>query len=218
MKRAFTLIEVILALAITVIIGGILAASLWATTKASRSAEAASNEFRQTMTTADILETELENCVPATGQLEGPFEGLSDDVQFYTAGPEPKAIVQGGVRGIEYTAVAASGSTGQNLVRRVTSNLLAQVTLTPPDQVICQNVDTIEFWYYDGTDWQDSWDSTQLNNTLPMAIKFTLTLCLRSRGMRARSTTRIVPLSCFNPSSSTTATTGSTGTTGTGGN
>ncbi len=37
MKRAFTLIEVILALAITVIIGGILAASLWATTKASRS-------------------------------------------------------------------------------------------------------------------------------------------------------------------------------------
>ncbi len=211
MKRGFTLIEVVLALAITVIIGGILAASLWATTKAGRSAEASANEFRQTMTTADIIQSELENCLPATGQLQGPFEGLSDDIQFYTSGPEPRASVQGDVRGIEYTTVAASGSTGQNLVRRVTSNLLAQVTLTPPDQVICQNVDTLEFWYYDGSDWQDSWDSTLLNNTLPMAVKFTLTLLPEKRGDPARSTTRIVPIACYNPSSSTTSTTSGTG-------
>jgi general secretion pathway protein J len=205
MKRAFTLIEVILALAITVIIGGILAASLWTTSRASRSAEASLNEFRQTMTTADVIQAELENCAPPTGQLQGPFEGLSDDIIFYTAGPEPKAIVQGGVREVEYTTAPSSGTPGQNLVRRVTSNLLAQVTVTPPDEIICQNVDSIEFWYYDGTDWQDSWDSTQMNNALPVAIRFTLTLLPEKEGQPVRTTTRIVPLSCWNPSLSATA-------------
>ncbi|MGN6368719.1 MAG: type II secretion system protein GspJ [Phycisphaerae bacterium] len=212
MTRAFTLIEVILALAITVIIGGILAASLVATNKASRSAEASMNEFRQTMTTADLIQAELENCLPPTGQLQGPFYGTTDDLIFYTSGPEPKAVVQGDVHEVEYTTAPSSGTPGLNLVRRVTSNLLAQTVITPPDQVVCQDVDQIEFWYYDGNDWLDTWDSTQENNALPMAVRFTLTLLPAKQGDPPRTTTRIVPFSCYNPSLSTdSSTTGGNG-------
>ncbi|HUO07382.1 MAG TPA: type II secretion system protein GspJ [Phycisphaerae bacterium] len=208
MKRAFTLIEVLLALGITVIIGAILAASLWTATKASRTADAAVEEYRQTSTVGDILEREIANCLPPTGQLAGPFEGLSDDIQFFTTGPEPKASVQGDIRGIEYTTAASSGNTtGQTLIRRVTTNLLAQVAVTPPDQPICTGVNTLEFWYYDGTEWQDSWDSTQTNNTLPMAVKFTLTLLPAKQGGQPLTTTRIVPLSCYNPSASSSSST-----------
>jgi general secretion pathway protein J len=205
MRRAFTLIEVLLALGITVIIGAVLAASLWATTKASRSAEAAVEESRQTSTTGDIMEREIANCLPPTGQLAGPFVGTTDDLMFYTTGPEPKAVVQGDIRGIEYTTAPGQGNNnGMCVVRRVQSNLLAQVINTPPDEVICQNVDSLEFWYYDGNEWQDSWDSTQQNNALPIAVRFTLTLATTTRGQTARTTTRIIPFSCYNPQTSTT--------------
>jgi hypothetical protein len=132
---------------------------------------------------------------------------------FYAFGPEPKATVQGDVRQVEYTTAPSttSSSQGQNLIRRVASNLLAQVTTTPPDQVVCQNVDSIEFWYYDGTTWQDTWDSTQMNNSLPMAIRFTLNLLPEKQGQPDRTTTRIIPLSCYNPAASSSSSSSTTG-------
>jgi len=206
-RRGFTLIEVLIALALTVIVASALASSLWVAFKARRSANAAIEESRQTSTTGDVLAREIAGCLPPTGRLAGPFEGVADDIQFFTTGPEPKATVQGDIRGIEYTTVPGTNN-GQNLVRRVTSNLLAQVVVTPPDEVLCQNVDSLEFWYYDGTDWQDSWDSTTASpaNTLPVAVKFTLTLLPASPGAQPQTTTRIIALSCYKPQNQTAPT------------
>lgn len=60
------------------------------------------------------------------------------------------------------------------LVRRVTRQLLAQVTPEPPYQIIARHVQTFRVRLYDGVDWLDTWDSTTTENTLPQAIEVTL--------------------------------------------
>ena len=85
--------------------------------------------------------------------------------------------MQGDVREIVFLLVPdPTASGGQMLVRRVYTNLLAQAIVTPPDQPICHNVQSIAFSYFDGVTWTDTWDSTQLSNTLPIGVQITLTL------------------------------------------
>ncbi len=131
------------------------------------------------------------------GILIGPFEGAVDTVNFCTSGPEPEADLQGDVREVVFLLVPdPNASGGQMLVRRVYTNLLAQPILTPPDVVVCRNVQSIAFSYYDGTQWGDTWDSTQQSNALPLGVQITLTLAPTLAGGQAQQTVRLVRLSC----------------------
>ena len=44
----------------------------------------------------------------------------------------------------------------------------------PEEEILCRNVRSFEMKYYDGSAWQDDWDSTTLNNALPLAVSFTI--------------------------------------------
>ena len=65
------------------------------------------------------------------------------------------------------------------LVRRVRRNLTAQ---NPPDvdeEIICRGVSSFKLEYFDGSQWQTTWDSTENtdannNNALPAAVRVTL--------------------------------------------
>jgi hypothetical protein len=71
---------------------------------------------------------------------------------------------------------------GQDLFRSVARNLLPLTQDQTDDQFLMSGVDAITFQYYNGTVWQDTWDSTQvdsvtgLTNNLPTAIKLELNL------------------------------------------
>ena len=69
-----------------------------------------------------------------------------------------------------------NGSQQQVLVRRVTTNLLSPVTPEPYEEVVCRGVRAVNIRYHDGLLWQDSWDSTQLENNIPTAVELTLEL------------------------------------------
>ncbi len=62
---------------------------------------------------------------------------------------------------------------GRDLIRGVTRNLLDSTgALAPEPQTLLQDVQTLQFSYYDGTNWNDTW-STTLSN-IPIAIKVSI--------------------------------------------
>ena len=68
----------------------------------------------------------------------------------------------GNVKSVEL-AVESSGS-DHVLVRRVVRNLMAQNPPNPDEEVICRGVSAFHLEYFDGSEWQSSWDSTEITN------------------------------------------------------
>jgi uncharacterized membrane protein YgcG len=67
--------------------------------------------------------------------------------------------------------IQEEASKGLFLVRTVTRNLLPSTTEDSKSEVLLSGIDLIEFSYYDGEEWAESWDSSSEENALPKAIK-----------------------------------------------
>ena len=200
-SRGFTLLEMVLAMAITVVVVTALSESMYIAYHARDTAMAAVEQPKATELAGDIIFREMSVALPPTGQLAGPFEGVSDTVDFFISGPEPKDPIQGDIRHIEYALEndPTPGSKGQVLVRRVWTNLLAQVVPDPTEQVLAHGVTDWQIQYWDGTRWNPSWDSTTYSpNTLPLAVEVTLELQPLTQNGPVRHTTIMIPLACAN--------------------
>jgi hypothetical protein len=69
------------------------------------------------------------------------------------------------------------GTSGEySLVRKVTSNLTSEQAVQPDEEVLCRGVTGLTLQYFDGTEWNTTWDSTVEDNTLPAAVQITLNL------------------------------------------
>jgi hypothetical protein len=91
---------------------------------------------------------------------------------------------------IDYLLAApTNGSTGpgMDLIRAVTRNLLPMSQPAQPDEqhAILSGVQSLMFLYYDGTQWDKVWDTTQQTN-LPLAIKVQIHMAA-ARGASAAS-------------------------------
>ena len=64
---------------------------------------------------------------------------------------------------------------GMDLYRAVTRNLLSQTQDPPVQQRLIGGVQGLVFYFYDGEQWLDSWDSVAQTN-LPLAIKVQIQL------------------------------------------
>jgi hypothetical protein len=65
-------------------------------------------------------------------------------------------------------------SSGKDLVRSITRNLLAPTTPDVEDQLMMSGVQSVEFSCFDGLQWSDTWDTTGLtsvNTNLPVAVR-----------------------------------------------
>lgn len=80
------------------------------------------------------------------------------------------------IQQVSYVLVQSTNATpGKDLVRCVTRNLLPSDTPDlPSQQRLISGIETFAFFYYDGFQWQTFWDSTQMTNALPLAIKVTI--------------------------------------------
>jgi len=223
---AFTLLELLVALAMAAIIAGSLYSALRIGFRARTSAEAAVEPIRTAEMATSVLRSDFECAVRATGTLAGPFVGTdttgdgglaADAVSFYTLGNPADADflaslavtqgnqqgggggVKGAMNGTTSNAVPAearkveiglvsypgpNNSSEQCLVRRVTTNLLSQVAVDGDEEVLCRGVRAVNFRYFDGTTWQDSWDSTQINNNIPTAVEMIVELGLPAVDLR----------------------------------
>lgn len=65
---------------------------------------------------------------------------------------------------------------GKELVRAATRNLLAVNTNDLTELPLLDGVKTLEYLFYDGTQWTNAWDSTVASPALPQAIKLVITM------------------------------------------
>ena len=185
--RAFTLIELMLAISIMCIIlvaiNGVFFTALRLRNTAVNSLEA-SLPVEQALS---IMEQDLSNLVGSTntnGVFFGPFQttnptnALPNQVgpDFYTSGGELDGVKPWNCgQKIDYVLSAPTNGVrgpGMDLIRAVTRNLLPISPPTQPEEqhAILSGVQSLIFFYYDGTQWDQTWDTTQQTN-LPLAIK-----------------------------------------------
>lgn len=189
-RRAFTLMEVMLALAVTAIVLVAINAVFFTAMHLRESATYAVEESLPIEQTLSTLRRDLEGAMaPATdGILSGDFKvgdvssvGLNQpvDIELYTTTGalhenEPWSEVQKVT--YELRPSGDRSVPGNDLIRSVTRNLLATVTPQPDDRWMMGGVQSIEFSCYDGSQWRTYWDTTSTDTNLPSAVRVTLRL------------------------------------------
>lgn len=69
-----------------------------------------------------------------------------------------------------------TAAVGMDLFRVLNRNLLSATTETPEEQWLMSGVERVQFSFYDGTQWKNSWNSTNDLTLLPRAIKLEMVL------------------------------------------
>ena len=178
-RRAFTLLELLLAISLTAVVAGSVLAMLRMGFTARRVTADAAGQTRSLTVALDQITRTMQGALPPVGILAGAFVGEdggadgSDAVSFYTS-IDPRGTQWGDIAKVEYRV---QDDLGQScLVRICTRNLLS--TRTPEEQtdVLCRKVSALNLRYFDGTDWYDTWDSAEQANALPTAVELELTL------------------------------------------
>jgi len=129
----------------------------------------------------------------------GGGNGEIDDVTFFTTADAPQHIDGNGeIKFVELTIETPAGSNVPCLVRHVTSNLLTELPIQWDDEILCRNVTAFTMQYFDGSNWNPDWDSTQLDNTIPVAVQIAMTIQrpLDNGQMHPITFTRVFVLPC----------------------
>jgi len=205
-QPAFTLLEVLVAVAIVGMISAGLAASMHVAFKARRSATEGADSVRAVRVTLDFIGRDLQNALPPGGSFAGSFTGEDSivsgedaDTVSFAHSADPARSLEGASdiervslvvihssdieadapRDAQLNADTAAVSGDENdtvLVRRVTRRLLASVADAPADQVLCRGVRGFNLRYFDGSQWSNSWSSSTRENALPVAVEVTLSM------------------------------------------
>jgi prepilin-type N-terminal cleavage/methylation domain-containing protein len=134
----------------------------------------------------------------------------SDDLQFSTVDHDepvdPNDPLSEGIRTVEF--LIRTDMNPPALVRRVTRNVLTTNQNDYQDEILCRNVRGFTCKYFDGSQWQTDWDSTQYASqygdayALPMAVSVEIDIDDPRANVRpgeqrpVRAVTRIVPIPC----------------------
>ncbi len=210
-RPGFTVVELLVAMAMAAVLSGVLYQSLRAAFKAQSAATNSLEASRTAALAMDLLGNDLSNTMQpgSASVLAGTFEGTSNtdgrgnpaaDLVFYTntyAPDHPDG--NGEIKEVELT-VESRQNGQQDLVRRVSGNLLSEQGVTPDEETVCRNVLGFSLRYYTGSDWVTTWDSTQEDNTIPAAVEVTLQLQRQGADASSQnqpvSVVRVFPLAC----------------------
>ena len=192
--RAFTLLEVLVATVMIAILAVSLYGMLHTGIQIQRSATGSLAQARKVSLLMEILRQDVASILPPGGVLKGPFtgqslvDGVNDAMMFYNtaqAVPDPNwtgNILEpvGDVQKVEIYCQPAEDGKSQLLLRRVTRNLLSPTMIEQQPEVLCPGIATFNLRYFNGTAWQNIWDSTAQDNNLPAAIEVSLQLADKS--------------------------------------
>ncbi len=226
--HAFTLLELLVAMTLMVATAACLYTALYTGFRAQRSALAAVEPELAAINAIELVKQDLCGAVPPDGVLADSFIGTdaagsqgveADDLLFYTthiyASEEEPA---GGVGKIELLLEkdAESDSGTYRLLRRTTTNLLPPRTAAYEEQILCRDVVSLNFRYYDGNDWVDQWDSTVDANSLPRAVEIDIQLAHKTsehaKAIQKRRLIQSFVIPCESAPPQTTTTTSGSGT------
>jgi type II secretion system protein J len=169
-----------------------------------------------------IIKRDLANLVPPSGPLTGQLQstpttnaiaGVNGPIFYCASGSIDEINPWPDVQKVAFTLVQSTNRfEGYDLVRVVDRNVLAPTPSQPVSQKLMGGVDQIAFQFFDGSQWQNTWDSTLQTPSLPKAIKMQIQL-LQDRSLRASTQTPIeivVPVMVEARTNSTTTSTNST--------
>jgi type II secretion system protein J len=202
--RAFTLIEMLLAVAICAIvlvaINGVFATAVRLRDKTSEAIE----ESLPLNRASEMMRRDLQGTVGPGGFLAGDFKcgaqamgaamGLSGEagsagLDFFTAtGAINDKAPWGDIQEVFYELKAPTdrSQTGMDLVRCINRNILATTTQTPEIQWLMGNVQNLQFDCYDGSQWRNTWDTSTGDTNLPVAVRIRVQLVAK-QGEAARN-------------------------------
>jgi type II secretion system protein J len=206
-RRAFTLLELLLAVLVFAIVLAAIHTVFFSAFKLRKKTTDAIERSLPLQQTLAIMKRDILNLTPPGGTLSGALQstptittnatGVSlsgalnrqSGPQFFTAvGIVDDNAPWGELERVSYYLAAPTNNTpGMDLYRSAARNLLPVTQDQTDDQFLMGGVEAINFQYYDGTSWQDTWDSTEvdtltgLTNNLPFAIKVQLQLYNENR-------------------------------------
>lgn len=181
-RRAFTLIELVVAMSMVAILSVSLFAAMRVAFKAQSRSEAAIEPIRTADLAMELIGQDIQNIPPistlayaftATDGVESRGHEGDNLVFFTTAEARQLEAANGDIKRVEL-AITTSPDGESLLVRRVTRNLFTNVTPEPDEEIVCRGVYGLNVRYFDGTDWQETWDAEQQGGLLPKAVEVTL--------------------------------------------
>jgi prepilin-type N-terminal cleavage/methylation domain-containing protein len=237
--KAFTLLELLVAMTLMVVTAACLYTALYTGFKAKRSAQSAVEPTTLAISAIELIKQDTYGVLPPTGTLAGAFVGTNaqdtkgmdtDSLSFYTthiyAGNDQ---LVGGLGKIELLLEEDNDedidSTGGSrtaptyrLVRKVTTNLLSPKTVEPEEHVLCRNVKSLNLRYYDEENgWLNEWDSSNDANSLPLAVEIDIQVLRKGTSNDAEYQTRnltqcfSIPCGGSQPESQTSSSTAASG-------
>ncbi|HWD94598.1 MAG TPA: type II secretion system protein GspJ [Verrucomicrobiae bacterium] len=182
----FTLIEVLLALGVCAIVLVAISSIFAGALRLQEHAAANLDQSLPIERAMNLMRRDLKNAVPPGGLLAGPMQSGSllggvdanDGIQIYTTTGlmtpnTPWSEIQKITYGLQAPADSTNG--GKDLIRTVTRNLLSTTTEDEDDQFLASGVQSLNFSYFDGQNWLDTWDDTVETN-LPVAVRVSVQL------------------------------------------
>ncbi len=184
--RGFSLLEMLVAMALTSMLAGTLYAALQVAFKGREATERALSRAPRAHAALSIMRADLGAAAGPRGLLAGEFMGYdgvgdngeaSDAVLLHAfATVQSPAPVPSPFERVQY-GLATDEETGERvLVRSAVRNLLAPEEPEPTEEVVCRRVEAFDVRYFDGTSWFESWDSAAMGEALPLAVEVELTL------------------------------------------
>jgi type II secretion system protein J len=178
---AFTLIEVLLAVMVFSIVLTAIHTVFYSAIHLRNKAVESVDKALPLNRAIDIMRRDLAGIVRPGGTLFGDFITSAAQANgtnqlrpgFYTATAHLGDLGTGSdVQKVNYyLAVPTNQTTGKDLCRAVTRNLLPVMQEDIKEQRLLSGVDNLVLLYYDGLQWQESWDSTLDPTPLPYAVK-----------------------------------------------
>lgn len=133
-----------------------------------------------------IIKKDLKGIVPTGGTMMGQFicdstgNSRLGRLDFNTTtGTILSNSYWGDIQTVSYylkepDSLDSTNTLGMDLIRGVTRNQLPVLTSEIEETPLLQGVDSLEFEFYDGTEWKTSWDSSTADPVMPVAVRVTL--------------------------------------------
>ncbi len=184
----FTLLEMLLAVAVSGAVVAAVYGTLSAAVRARDTARAAVGQDRALRSAIDTVRRDLQAAPRPGGVLAGTFLGSdnadADEVSFTTTNPYRSTpdrladMINVRLQRADDDGQGLEGDEvrGRMLVREVTTNLLAASTPEPMREVLLRGVRSFDARYVADGAWVDDYDSTQYGNVLPRAAELVIVM------------------------------------------
>jgi type II secretion system protein J len=181
-NSAFTLLEVLIATFIAAIVLAAMNATFYAALHLRSVTNALVENSIPMNHAASVLKADLRGTLITGGtmaiSIESPGTESGNnqptDLDIYTTtGVLHDDLPWGDVQKVSYLLKNSTTSNfgGKDLIRAITRNLLASAQPDLSEQPLLSGVTSVQFSFYDGANWQTTWDSTSAVTPVPQAIK-----------------------------------------------